>query len=139
MSPAKKTIAVVGSRGWEDRELLEFALERLAFGDLSRWRMVSGAAGGADSMAAAWAKRVGLELEEIPADWSKGRNAGFVRNALIVGKADGLVAFWDGKSRGTAHSIGLAEKKGIPVLKIIKGGVNAKGKKETRDLQEGAA
>jgi len=33
--------------------------------------------------------------------------------------ADALVAFWDGKSKGTMHMINIAKKKGIQV-KIIK-------------------
>ena len=36
----------------------------------------------------------------------------------MVELADGLIAFWDGKSRGTKNSIDEANKKGIK-LKII--------------------
>jgi len=38
-----------------------------------------------------------------------------VRNYQIVDAAEQVVAFWDGKSRGTAHSLEYARKKGKPV------------------------
>lgn len=52
----------------------------------------------------------------IPADWdTHGKQAGFIRNAQMVELADECIAVWDGKSKGTAHTIELCRKKGIPV------------------------
>ena len=45
-----------------------------------------------------------------------GRGAGFVRNRAIVEAANVVVAFWDGRSRGTAHTIGLAREAGRQVV-----------------------
>ena len=79
--------------------------------------VVSGAARGVDSIAAAAAREVGLAVREFPADWAHlGRGAGFVRNRAIVEAADVVVAFWDGRSRGTAHTIGLAREAGRRVV-----------------------
>lgn len=40
--------------------------------------------------------------------------AAFDRNGYIVEHADKVVAFWNGKSRGTRHSINYAEMSGTP-------------------------
>lgn len=50
------------------------------------------------------------------ADWGKhGKAAGPIRNSKMIADADALVAFWDGKSRGTRDCILQAAGK-IPVL-----------------------
>ena len=47
----------------------------------------------------------------FPADWDKyGKAAGYKRNEEMARNADALIAFWDGKSRGTKHMIDLAKK-----------------------------
>lgn len=43
------------------------------------------------------------------ADWNKhGKAAGPIRNKEMVSESDGLIAFWDGKSRGTKNAIDCA-------------------------------
>jgi len=44
-----------------------------------------------------------------------GKRAGYIRNQLIINEADKVIAFWDGKSKGTKHSINLAILAGKPV------------------------
>lgn len=57
---------------------------------------------GADSLGEQFAKEHGLSCELHPADWNKhGRAAGPIRNAQMAEISDALIAFWDGKSRGT--------------------------------------
>lgn len=57
------------------------------------------------------------ELKIFKADWGKhGKKAGPIRNKAMIDDADALVAFWDGKSRGTKNCIRCATDKGIPVL-----------------------
>ncbi len=57
-----------------------------------------------------------LPYVEHPADWKRlGKRAGFARNQTIVDDCDEVLAWWDGKSRGTAHTIGMARKAGKPV------------------------
>ena len=46
------------------------------------------------------------------------RGAGFRRNRYIVEASDVVMAFWDGKSRGTENSMDIARELGKP-LKII--------------------
>jgi len=75
--------------------------------------VVSGGAPGADSLAEKWAKENKKMLTIYPADWlNLGKRAGYVRNTDIVKNSDMIIAFWDGKSKGTKHTIGLAQKMG---------------------------
>lgn len=78
--------------------------------------VVSGGAYGADLMAETWAKLNHNEPVVLEPDWSKGKHAGIIRNTEIIAKADRVIAFWDGESVGTAHTVSLARLKNIPVL-----------------------
>lgn len=79
--------------------------------------VVHGAARGVDRIAGQEAEKLGLLVEAHPADWDRfGKSAGYRRNAeMIALGADLVLAFWDGKSRGTQHTIELARGAGIPV------------------------
>lgn len=79
--------------------------------------IVHGGARGVDRMAGQEAQKLGLLVEEHPADWDRhGKSAGFVRNQEMLDTgADLVLAFWDGRSNGTRHTIEIAERAGIPV------------------------
>ena len=75
--------------------------------------IISGGAKGVDRAAATLARRLNLELVEFLPDYRRyGRGAPHRRNAQIVEAADLILAFWDGKSRGTQSTINLARKAG---------------------------
>ena len=38
-----------------------------------------------------------------------------IRNAEMARASDALIAFWDGKSRGTVHMISFAKRRGLKV------------------------
>lgn len=104
-------VAVVGSRGFGDLEMVRAYVRSLPVGTV----VVSGGARGVDSVAVAEAERIGLETIVFIPNWKKhGKRGGIIRNTLIVESADMLVAFWDGQSAGTGSSILLAQEKGIP-------------------------
>lgn len=70
-----------------------------------------------DIMAEDWAKRSGIPIYHFPS------TAGnyLKRNIEMVNQADAVLAFWDGFSYGTAHTIAQGVKKGIPVyIKEVK-------------------
>lgn len=72
---------------------------------------------GADTLGERFAKEFGLEVKRFIPDWdSLGKRAGYVRNAEMAkysvedGNDGMLIAFWDGKSKGTKHMIDLANQ-----------------------------
>ena len=98
-------IAIVGSRGYQPLSHVRKVVARLPSGAV----VVSGHALGVDRCAAETARERGLEVVEYPADWKRhGRRAGFIRNRTIVQDSDRVIAFWDGSSAGTAHTIQIA-------------------------------
>lgn len=107
---------VAGSRSWTaEKPIIDWLLER----DKSGEAFVHGCADGADIVFDRVARSMALPLITVPAYrelWkANGKAAGHIRNQVIASIADELVAFWDGKSTGTAGAIRLAEAKGIPV------------------------
>lgn len=99
-------VAVIGSRTVGS---IDFDLIGAKRGDI----IISGGAKGVDTLAADEARRRGLEVVEFRPDYAKfGRAAPHVRNSAIVANCDRLVAFWDGKSRGTAGTIDKARRNG---------------------------
>ena len=51
--------------------------------------------------------------------------AAYTRNKTIVDNSDKVIAFWDGKSRGTAHSIGYSIERRIPGQIITQPGASS--------------
>ena len=81
--------------------------------------IVSGGAVGVDTCAADYAKENGIMLTVFLPEYKRyGRAAPIVRNKAIVDYADQILAFWDGRSKGTQSVIRYAEKTGKP-CKII--------------------
>lgn len=85
--------------------------------------VMHGGARGPDRLAGAYAESLGFEVEEYRADWKGlGKRAGIIRNLDMLDAGPELViAFWDGESAGTKHTITEARKRGIPVEEIHSG------------------
>lgn len=110
-------IAIIGSRNFNDYSLVS---ETLLPYKSKITLIVSGGAKGADSLGEYWAKQNNIKTLIFLPDWDKhGKKAGFIRNEDIIKNCDGVIAFWDEQSRGTAHSISLAQKYDKPV-KVVK-------------------
>lgn len=81
--------------------------------------IVVGDARGIDDIAARWVteRTTSVKLEVWAAAWgTHGKKAGFIRNAgMVESKPDLVLAYWDGVSKGTFHTMTLAHKKGIPI------------------------
>lgn len=102
-------IAVIGSRC-------------LTMADLSSYipacvsEIVSGGAKGIDSSAASYAAQHNLKLTVFLPDYPHfGKAAPLLRNRQIVEYSDMVVAFWDGRSRGTKHVIDYCKMCGKPI------------------------
>jgi hypothetical protein len=112
------SIAVIGSRTFTDYQTLESVMLDVLKEKGANPRevtIVSGGAKGADSLARDFAQKHGAQCMEFLPDWEKhGKSAGVLRNADIVKNSDFVLAFWDGQSRGTRHSLEFARKNGIP-------------------------
>ncbi len=93
----------------------EWVLRLLKPGD----GVVSGGAKGPDSWAVEAAEAAGFPCDVIRPDWrGKGRAAGMLRNDEIVARSEAVVAFWDGRSRGTLNTIRKAHINKRPIAVI---------------------
>lgn len=99
-------IAIVGSRDWK---YLDFSCDIICE-ILNRhineedFYVISGGARGIDTQAETIAKKKGIQIIIFKPG-----------NELIINEADIVIAFWEGKSKGTKHLIDLAIKAGKPL------------------------
>ena len=119
-------VIIAGSRGFNDFSKLHESVSKILFNEnstnseIDKIKIISGTARGADKLGEQFAHVCGYDLVRFPADWDTyGKSAGYRRNADMAKYASEqrgmLIAFWDGKSRGTKHMIDLANKYGLEV------------------------
>ena len=121
-------IIVAGSRDFKDYQLLrdtlmdylDFMDDKDVVDNPSQVKFISGTAKGADTLGEQFAYTYEYDVKRFPADWNTyGKSAGYRRNAEMAKYASEaygvLIAFWDGKSKGTKHMIDLAKRYGLEV------------------------
>ena len=111
-------LIVAGGRDFNDYDYLSRVLFAMADVELAdkAVSIVSGMARGADALGYRFAKEHDIVVYEFPADWNThGKAAGFIRNKQMGDFADGLLAFWDGRSAGTKHMIEYMQGLGKPM------------------------
>lgn len=102
-------VAVIGSRNLTVNNLEKYLPQGTT-------EIVSGGARGIDSCAKNYALANGIPLKEFLPNYDEfGRSAPLLRNLEIIDYADIVLAFWDGKSRGTKFVIDKCRAKGKPV------------------------
>jgi len=108
-------VIIAGGRDFDDfNKLCKVCDEFLQ--NHSNIEIVSGAYKGADLLGERYAAERNYPIKQFPADWKRYRkSAGHKRNAEMAAYADVLIAFWDGKSKGTKHMIELATQTGLKV------------------------
>lgn len=114
----ERRIIIAGGRDFNEPSYLRECMTGVARGgDIQNPMVViSGGARGADKMGENWGRDRNVIVRVYPADWDKyGKRAGYLRNLEMAKIATELVAFWDGRSRGTAHMIDIATKEGLHV------------------------
>lgn len=106
-------VAVIGSRGLTVSDLGRYLPENTT-------EIVSGGAKGVDTSAREYALAHGIKLTEFLPEYTKyGRSAPLKRNITIIKYSDIVLAFWDGKSRGTKFVIDNCRKLGVEVRVYI--------------------
>ena len=104
-------VIIAGGRNFQDYDMLAAYMDFLLSKTTEDVEIVCGMARGADRLGEKYAMERGLQIHRMPANWNKyGKTAGYKRNIEMADEADALAAFWDGKSRGTAHMIETAKK-----------------------------
>ena len=102
-------VAVIGSRGLIVNDLGKYLPENTT-------EIVSGGAKGIDTCARDYALLHDIKLTEFLPEYNKyGRGAPLKRNLQIIEYADVVIAFWDGKSKGTKYVIDNCKKLGVQV------------------------
>ena len=106
-------VAVIGSRGLSVSDLGRYLPENTT-------EIVSGGAKGVDTSAREYALAHGIKLTEFLPEYTRfGRSAPLKRNITIIEYSDSVLAFWDGKSRGTKFVIDNCRKLGVEVRVYI--------------------
>lgn len=112
-------LIIAGGREFNDYPLMLKEVKRFIDEqdiDVRHLTIVSGTARGADSLAIKLAEDYNIPVIKMPADWdTHGKSAGYKRNTEMAQIATHLLAFWDGKSKGTGHMIDIATKRGLEV------------------------
>lgn len=124
-------LIIAGGRDFDDVRFLynkmHWVLEQVKAQDMKIVEIVSGAQvsedpvthekWGADYLGELWAAEHDIPVRLFPAAWNKlGKRAGFVRNKAMADYADGLVAFWNGESKGTKNMIDNVLKLDKPAM-----------------------
>lgn len=110
-------IAIIGSREFKNKELVEKTLAKELH--LYQFGVITGGARGVDT----WVKEF-CEKDCTPCKIISPINPEYkmnylFRNVEIITLADKIIAFWDGKSKGTKFVIDYAKARGKEI-KVIK-------------------
>ena len=111
-------IIIAGVRNFSDfNKLCQVCDEFLK--DQNKVEIVSGAYKGANLLGEIYAAERNYPIKQFPADWKRyGKSGGYKRNVEMAIYADVLIAFWDGKSKGTKNMIDLATQAGLKIRTI---------------------
>lgn len=102
-------VAVIGSRGLTVNNLEKYLPAETD-------EIISGGARGIDQCAKEYALSHGIKLTEFLPEYDKyGRTAPLIRNITIIKNSDIVLAFWDGKSRGTKFVIDKCHEMSVKV------------------------
>jgi hypothetical protein len=130
--PAGRRVVVCGSRHFRDPLTATARIVQRIAELPADVVLIHGNAAGADRLAGTAAERVGITVVKFNADWERHsadcrcrgqgwcREAGKRRNLLMLDQQPYLViAFWNGSSTGTLHTISNARSRGLP-LEVIR-------------------
>ena len=100
-------IAIIGSREFKQMDLVEETLiQKLYYFD---FKVITGGARGIDAYAEEYCKRNNITCIVIKPINPEDKLSYLFRNVEIITMADKIIAFWDGKSKGTKFVIDYAK------------------------------
>lgn len=103
-------LAVVGPRDFSDKEYI-YSVISVVVDEFKVTEIVSGGARGVDTIAELFSSDNGLSFVGFLPQYDRyGKTATIIRNRLIVKNSDMVLAFWNGKSRGTKSTIDIARR-----------------------------
>jgi len=100
-------VIISGSRDFNNfNQLVYYADKCLKNKKDCRIIIITSDSKGTDRLAEMYAFHRHYELVKVPTNWVRWHKAAaFKRNVEMAEKANALIAFWDGKSKGTSHLI----------------------------------
>jgi hypothetical protein len=111
-------VCIIGSRSLKNYELLKERCDYFLSNSYG-YTIISGGAAGTDKLAERYAAERKLPMDIYRADWqTHGRKAGMMRNIEMLNACTHVIAFWDGKSPGTANMIEVAKYKFLKVVRF---------------------
>lgn len=125
-------LIIAGCRDFTDRDFIYEGIDSFITDHGTPDLIIEGGATGVDRIAGEYARDHNIPLRIFKADWNKyGRVAGPIRNEKMAryvfdricrySEHGYLLAFWDGKSRGTKNMIEKAQRYGLTIImKIFK-------------------
>lgn len=101
-------ILITGGRDFNNKLLIENTLNQF----INEWDIVlHGGAMGADTLADDFCKLNNIQTEIYKPQYEIwGKDAPLIRNTEMVKKCDVVIAFWNGKSKGTKYTIDKADR-----------------------------
>ena len=113
-----KYVLIAGCRDYNNYAEAKRYINRCIAEIRKRYKItvISGGARGTDNLGELYAIENGFDVKKYLPDWERsGKSAGPLRNKIMVDKADFIICFWNGKSRGTASTVKYAIKTGKPL------------------------
>lgn len=115
----EKKVVIGGCRDYSDYAFFKSHLEEILKDEKDEIIIISGHCSGVDLMGERYAAENGFKVEIFLPEWKKyGRAAGPLRNKQMVEKANLIIAFWDGKSKGTKSLIKYAQNSKKEIIKV---------------------
>lgn len=123
-------VIIAGSRNYKDNKFIFSELDKILTqeyfheygednGNILCDEIISGGARGVDTCSKHYAIYNKVKYREFKADWkTHGKSAGPIRNEEMAKEGDMLIAFWDGRSKGTKDMIDRAFKNKLKIYII---------------------
>lgn len=108
-------LAIIGSRSIKEIDFDAYIKQKPEC-------VITGGAIGVDTLAEEWARRNNIRTIIIKPNYEKYKKyAPLKRNHEIVNECDEIIAFWDGRSKGTYYTMQLAQKeeKKLTIVNIV--------------------